>query len=110
MNCQVKLRNPLSGCEAVVMKIIWDAGEPVSCRKIMDILEQRYGLCYKDTTVYTFLKKMLEKGFINSYKKGVTFYLPIKTEHEYTMELLSDFVTLWYAGNKDQLKQDLDQC
>ena len=65
----------LSDCELATMKCIWDAAEPISAQEIMEQLKIVYGLEYKDTTVYTFIKKLKEKGFVDSYRKGVTYYL-----------------------------------
>lgn len=105
----IKTYKTLSTCEEIVMKVIWDFGEPITCMEVMRILKDRYGIVYKDTTVYTFLKILKEKGFITSYKKGVTYHKPIKEEKEYKQEILTDFVNLWYSGNKEKLMKDLKE-
>lgn len=62
----------ISQCELTVMKCIWDlkaeTGE-VTCAQVMEKLKEDYGLTYKDTTVYTFLKNLINKGFVSSEKK-----------------------------------------
>ena len=78
----------LSDCELATMKCIWDAAEPISAQEIMEQLKIVYGLEYKDTTVYTFIKKLKEKGFVDSYRKGVTYYLAKRSEEDYRTQQL----------------------
>ena len=59
-----------------VMKCIWDLKSEVTCAQVMEKLKEDYGLIYKDTTVYTFLKNLINKGFVTSEKKGITYYTP----------------------------------
>lgn len=92
-------RSELSECELVTMKCIWDAGRPVTCHEIRDRLSTVYGLVYKDTTVYTFLKYLKQKGFVDSYKKGITYYQPIRDEVEYREGQLRKLEDFWFQGS-----------
>lgn len=96
----MKIRHPkLSECELTVMKCIWDEKTPVTCSQIMEQLRTKYGLDYKDTTVYTFLKALKEKGFIVSERKGVTYYSIKKPEEEYRQEILKNMEKFWFGGS-----------
>lgn len=89
----------LSDCELTTMKCIWDAKEPITAHGIIRQLKKTYGLDYKESTVYTFIKKLKEKGYANSYRKGVTFYFPIRDEEEYRSVQLNRARDFWFRGS-----------
>ena len=96
----MKIKHPeLSECDLTVMKCIWDEEKPVTCAQIMEQLRTKYNLDYKDTTVYTFLKDLKEKGFIESKRKGVTYYSKLKQEEEYRQEVLKNAGKFWFGGS-----------
>lgn len=92
----------ISECELIVMKCVWDAGEPVVCSTVIEKLKTDYGINYAETTVYTFLKNLKRKGFIDSYKKGITFFVPIVDFVEYRNKTIKNFIDFWFDGNKDK--------
>ncbi len=92
-------RSELTECELTTMKIVWDAKEPITCGEIIEQLSVKYGLNYKDTTVYTFLKNLKDKGFVDSYRKGITFYIPLRSEEEYRSVQLKKTESFWFDGN-----------
>ena len=96
-------RAELSECELTTMKRIWDAGEPVTCQQIMQQLRDKYELDYKDTTVYTFLKCLKQKGFVESYRRGVTYYSAVRSEKEYCEGQLKKARTFWFEGSSAKL-------
>jgi predicted transcriptional regulator len=75
----------------------------------MDTLREEYGLEYKDTTVYTFLKNLKEKGFVDSYRKGLTYFFPIRDEEEYRNEQLKKTEKFWFNGSSSKLLSALFQ-
>ena len=93
----------LSDCELATMKCIWDAAEPISAQEIMEQLKNVYGLEYKDTTVFTFIKKLKEKGFVDSYRKGVTYYVAKRSEEEYRSQQLRRTEDFWFKGSSSKL-------
>lgn len=96
-------RSELSEYELTTMKCIWDAGEPVTCQEIMEKLRKEYGLDYQDTTVYTYLKKLKQKGFISSYRRGVIFFEAVRSEEEYRNEQLQKVTDLWFKGSRKNM-------
>ncbi len=102
-------RSELSECELITMKCIWDAQEPITCQEVMQRLRNGYGLIYKDTTVYTFLKNLREKGFIDSYRRGITYYVPIREEKAYREEQLKKAEDFWFKGSAPMLLSSLFQ-
>ncbi len=97
----------LSECELITMKCIWDAGHEVSCSEIMEVLRDKYKLDYKDTTVYTFLKKLKEKGFVDSYRRGVTWFIPARDEESYRADQLRIARDFWFKGSASSLISSL---
>lgn len=92
-------RSELSECELIVMKCVWDGGETVTCQEIIAQLKEKYDLHYKDTTVYTFLKNLKAKGFVDSYRRGVTFFFAARSEEEYREAQLLENQKFWYGGS-----------
>lgn len=105
----MKKKSELSECELITMKCIWDAQEPITCQQIMEKLKTEYDLNYKDTTVYTFLKNLKDKGFVSSFRKGITFYEAIRDEQEYRDEQLNKTKDFWFNGSYSELVSALFQ-
>lgn len=93
----------LTECEQTVMKCIWDAGQPMTCAQIIEELKGKYGLDYKDTTVYTFLKSLKEKNFVESERKGVTYYRAKKDEEKYREEVLKKTEKFWFGSSSSKM-------
>ncbi|MCD8053177.1 MAG: BlaI/MecI/CopY family transcriptional regulator [Lachnospiraceae bacterium] len=85
----------LSDCELLVMKCLWDVGSPMTVAELIVRIEKIYGKSYKETTVYTFLKRLKDKGYVSSYKKGTSYFSPLVSEDEYLdsySRKMSDFL------------------
>jgi predicted transcriptional regulator len=94
----------ISGCETMIMKIVWDSETDISTPELIDALRIRYGKNYARTTVVTFLQRLAEKGFVKTYRKGrVAYVQPLKTEKEYTNKFLSEAETFWFDGDSSHL-------
>lgn len=96
-------RSELSECELTTMKCIWDAGEPITCAQIREVLREKYALDYKDTTVYTLLKSLQEKEFVESERKGLTYYKAIRDEEAYREEILKKTESFWFDGSSARM-------
>ena len=92
-------RSPLSECETVTMRCVWNLGEDATAVNIINMLDEDYGMTYKETTVYTFLTKLKEKGYLDTVKKGVTYYIPRVTEKEYLKKVAKQYLDFWFHGN-----------
>ena len=92
-------KNELSECEVVVMKCIWDEGDDLTCSRVRHRLKDVYGLDYKDTTVYTFLKNLMEKGFVTCKKNGINFYSAVRSEEDYREEMLNKVTEFWFDNS-----------
>ena len=91
---------PLSTCEAIIMKAIWDKGEDISISELAEILRTRYGKDYKRTTIVTFILNLTAKGFARQYRAGRYAYVhAMKSEEEYKQKLLEEQIDFWYNGD-----------
>ncbi len=107
----------ISDSEMDIMRIIWDAGCEVTTAYILERLNTQR----KKTTVLTFLKRLTDKGVIETRKDGKTnFYRAKISEEEYkkiqTEEFLKEthsgslssfFAALYGGGHPD--KEELDE-
>ena len=58
----MKKNNKISEAELEIMKVIWEAGEPVPSTDIVRRLKDKCG--WEDTTIYTMLSKLVKKGVL----------------------------------------------
>jgi predicted transcriptional regulator len=94
----------ISGCETLIMKIVWDSEKDISTPELTDALRIRYGKEYARTTVVTFLQRLADKGFVKTYRKGRVAYVhPLKTEKEYTAKFLNEAEDFWFEGDTSHL-------
>lgn len=94
----------ISGCESLIMKIVWDAKEDISTPELIDELRRRFGKDYARTTVVTFVQRLMEKGFVTTYRKGRTSYVrALRDEKEYTEKYMHDAEKFWFSGNTYKL-------
>lgn len=89
----------LSECELVTMRCVWNLGERATAFNVINMLAEDYGMKYKETTVYTFLKKLKEKGFVDTKRQGVTYYIPLVDETTYLKEMAKKLVGFWFNGD-----------
>lgn len=91
---------PLSTCETIIMKAIWDKGEDISISELTEILKVKYNKDYKRTTIVTFILNLSAKGFARQYRKGRYAYVhALKSEEEYKKRILQEHLDFWYQGD-----------
>ena len=95
-------KSALSECELVTMRCVWNLGKNATAFNVINMLAEDYGMVYKETTVYTFLKKLKEKGFLDTFRKGVTYYVPKVEEETYQKEMAKKLLRCWYKGDVTQ--------
>jgi len=109
----------LPDSELEIMKVIWDAKEPVTSAYISEKLKGKKD--WKITSILTFLARLTEKGFIECKREGkVNIYRPLISEQEYLEKesksileklynnSLTSFVASLYNSNaiaEDELKE-----
>lgn len=98
----------LTTCEELVMKTIWDASEELSLTEIMQRVNDKYHKEWKPQTVSTFLARIVDKGYLRSYRQGrVFFYQILVPLEEYRGQQAKEFVEFWYHNNADEFLRSL---
>lgn len=97
----------LSACEELIMKIVWDRGDNyLSTSQLTKELLMRYGKNYARTTTITMLQRLVEKGFVSTFRKGrVSYVAPQKDCDEYLKKYFKDAIVLWFDGDKKKLDE-----
>lgn len=94
----------LSACETLIMKIVWDYDGDIPLKDLMASLKEEYHKDYARTTVATFLTRLHNKGFIETYRKGrASFTHPLKDQDKYKEKLLKEDLQFWFGGNMEAL-------
>ena len=107
----------ISDSEMEIMRIIWRKNAEVSAAQLLDELTIRW----KQTTVLTFLKRLVDKGILSVRKEGKTnYYSPLISENEYKTQQtrgflkevhsgsVSNFLTALYGGQKPD-KEEMEE-
>jgi predicted transcriptional regulator len=102
------LDRELSDTESLLMKIIWDYGKDIPMQDLMKELKERYQRDYARTTVATFMAKIIEKGFITTYRIGRNCQIHAeKSEAEYKARLMSLENSFWFNGSPAEMVRAL---
>lgn len=87
----------LGESELEIMKVLWNAKEPITSVEIGEAVE-KHG--WKKTTIATFLTRLVEKGAISAEKKGkLYYYIPIISAEEYRKTKTESLINNLYNGS-----------
>ncbi len=95
-----KTAKELTNCEKLIMKVVWEAKEDISTPDTIEQLKVRFGKEYARTTVVTFVQRLVEKGYVTTYRRGrVSYIRPVQSEEEYRNRMLQDTMNFWFDGD-----------
>lgn len=98
---QMRFEN-LTDCELLVMKILWDAEKELGLSEVTQRANETYQREWKLQTVSTFLTRLVNKSYLESYRQGRVFYYRILVpETDYVKELAQDFIAFWGWDNME---------
>ena len=100
----------LSGCEKRVLGCIYEYKrkneELPNLRDLMTLIEEKYGILWKQQTVCTFLNRMEKKGLLMTEKKGrYTYYYPVVPYEIYVCRELKELCNIYFENSEKKLKQ-----
>lgn len=85
----------ISESEMKIMKLIWQRGAMTAA----DVLDEAHE-DWKITTVFTFLKRLCDKGMLEVSKDGkINYYKACVTEDEYKRSQSEEFLNDMYSGS-----------
>lgn len=109
----------MSDSEEQIMEFIWAAGHPVTTREIIANLPE--GNDWKQSTVITFLARLMGKGILKATRiSKANYYEPCITEQEYRNFETKQFIADVHKGsvlgfinslcdNGDLTKEDIEK-
>lgn len=85
------MKKLLPESENQVMSVIWREKESMTMFEIMDKVNNAFKKDWKQQTVWSFLTRIVRKGYLSTYKKGrYTYYVPKITRDEYFTQALDE--------------------
>ncbi len=95
----------ISEGELEIMKAIWKSGEPIGSAAIGKAVEDKG---WKRTTIATFLARLVEKGALQTERRGrALYYTPILTAADYRKTRVKSFVKNVFDGSARDLVASL---
>ena len=86
----------LPSSELTVMKVIWDAGEPVQLADIYAAATNRYKKEWHYQTVSTYIRSLVKRGFLHMEQEGRAYnYTPAISEDEYLSYTMGKMAKFW---------------
>ena len=76
-----KLAEKISDAELEVMRVLWEAEEPLPISEIRLALQQRKG--WEPTTTKTLVQRLCSKQALAQEKRNVFYYRPLISQEEY---------------------------
>ena len=86
--------------EYEIMKVLWNEN-PLTANEIFLKLSEKKS--WSKSTVITLINRLVDKGALNSAKRGVYFYSPIVSKADYTQYHAENFLKKMFNGNAKNL-------
>jgi BlaI family penicillinase repressor len=96
-----KMAEKISDAELEVMRVLWEADEPLSIADLRVALQQRKG--WEATTTKTLVQRLCKKDVLKQEKRNVFYYSPLITEEEYNQWATNDLIDKFYRGSAKNL-------
>lgn len=98
----------LSVCETLIMRQIWAYEGDIPVQILITKLNEEYGKNYARTTVVTFLSKLKDKKFVETYRIGKMSYAKaLRTEKDYRRQVIEGDADFWFDGKPSELLASL---
>lgn len=92
----------LPDAELDVMKILWQANEPLGTSKILELVNEEKS--WSMSTLQTLLARLTERGFVQIHrKKRFNYYSPIVDEQSYCIGEAENFIGRHFNGSFENL-------
>jgi len=95
----------ITDSEAVVMRVLWEAGRELSITDIRKSLEETTD--WESSTIKTLLRRLVKKDVVQATKREVFYYKPLVTEEEYNEYTTQDLIDKLYNGSAKNLVASL---
>lgn len=99
------LASKITDSEVEVMRILWEAEEPLPIGEIRKSLEKKSK--WESSTIKTLLRRLCEKGVVEVEKREVFYYSPTVSEKEYNDYTTKVLIDRIYSGSAKNLVASL---
>ena len=96
-----KLAEKISDAELEVMRVLWEAEEPLPISEIRLALQQRKGS--EPTTTKALVQRLGSKQALAQEKRNVFYYRPLISQEEYQAWATNDLIRRLYRGSARNL-------
>lgn len=96
-----KLAEKISDSELEVMRVLWEAEEPLPISDIRLALRQRKG--WEPTTTKTLVQRLCRKQAVAQEKRNVFYYRALISQEEYQAWATNDLIHRLYRGSARNL-------
>lgn len=87
--------------EYAIMKVLWQSHDKMAVAEVARALKEQN---WSDSTVSSFLQRLLKKGVVACDKKGKTnLYYPLLKQEQYNMQETEHFLARIYKGSVKSL-------
>lgn len=102
-----ELASKISDSELEVMRVLWEADEPVPIAQIRTAIQQ--SVDWDSSTIKTLLRRLCQKGVVIAEKKEVFYYHPVVTRRDYTAYSAHTMIDKLFQGSAKKLIASLVQ-
>lgn len=99
------LASKITGSELEIIRVLWTEKNGLPISIIRQSLEKTSP--WESSTIKTLLRRLCEKGVVESVKKEVFYYLPLVTEKEYNDYTTQNMIDRLYKGSAKDLVASL---
>lgn len=98
----------LTHSELLVMKTVWDMNGNSSLSEIVENVNGNFHKDWKPQTVSTFLKKLVQKGYLKLKRKGGAWvYEVLISAADYQSHEVANFVKFWGGDSGEKMMSAL---
>ena len=80
----------LTTCEAQIMNVLWDYSEDLSVADLTEEIWQRYEHDNKRSTMATFLQRLIDKGYVRTYRIRKFSYVHAEITRQRYKEMVAE--------------------
>lgn len=105
----MKEKDIITPSQEMVMNIIWSVEGPMKYKTLNEKLNSlEEDKVYQRSTVITFIRQLVDRGFLTTYRKGKAAYVIANvTKEEYLVWKMNQFLSEWFDGDKQLFQQFL---
>lgn len=104
-----ELAAKISSSELEVLEVLWRSEKPMPIAAIRAALEDTHS--WDSSTVKTLLRRLREKGAVESEKRDVFYYWPLLSREEYRRWSTQSFLQRVYQGSvRDLVAGLVESC